>query len=160
MPTSASGNELSRIYVQRINLINFLGRRRQFWVKMRKTQNEQMISALPPTSDIARQRSLAEKTISGSTRFHPMSSNGLLSCHEPVRRHGHCGLTSGSHCERLGVGCPSSLIAPAPLADAVDGVPGQGVQCPMLGAGVRALQTFIAPVASPPRGECGRHPAF
>jgi hypothetical protein len=25
--------------------------------------------------------------------------------------------------------------------------------------GVRALQTFIAPVASPPRGECGRHPA-
>jgi hypothetical protein len=35
MPTSASGNELSRIYVQRINLINFLGRRRQFWVKLR-----------------------------------------------------------------------------------------------------------------------------
>ena len=58
------------------------------WVKMRKTQNEQMISALPPTSDVARQRSLAEKTISGSTRFHPMPSNGLLSCHEPVRRHG------------------------------------------------------------------------
>ena len=50
------------------------------WVKMRKTQNEQMISALPPTSDVARQRSLAEKTISGSTRFHPMPSNGLLSC--------------------------------------------------------------------------------
>src|SRR5258708_38525100 len=56
-------------------------------VKMRKTQNEQMISALPQTSDIARQRSLAEKTISGSTRFHPMVSNGLLSCHEPVRRY-------------------------------------------------------------------------
>ena len=26
--------------------------------------------------------------------------------------------------------------------------------------GVRALQTFIAPVASPPRGECGRHLHF
>jgi hypothetical protein len=36
----------------------------------------------------------------------------------------------------------------------------RSTKCPMLGAGVRALQTFIAPVASPPRGECGRHPAF
>ena len=33
----------------------------------------------------------------------------------------------------IGSWVPSSLIAPAPLADAVDGVPGQGVQCPMLG---------------------------
>jgi hypothetical protein len=31
-----------------------------------------------------------------------------------------------------GVGAPPALIAPAPVADAVDGVPGQGVQCPML----------------------------
>jgi hypothetical protein len=32
MPTSDSGNELSRVYVQRINLTNFLCRRRQFSV--------------------------------------------------------------------------------------------------------------------------------
>jgi hypothetical protein len=54
----------------------------------------------------------------------------------------------------LGVGCPSSFNSTsAPLADDVDGVPGQGVGCPTLGAGVRALQTFIALVASPPRGD-------
>jgi hypothetical protein len=30
MPTNVSGNELSRVYVRRINLSDFLGRRRQF----------------------------------------------------------------------------------------------------------------------------------
>jgi hypothetical protein len=55
----------------------------------------------------------------------------------------------------LGGNPSSSNRTGAPLADPADGVPG-----PTLGAGVRVLQTFIALVPSPQRGECGRHPAF
>src|SRR5712675_988139 len=37
-------------------------RRRRLWVKLRRTQKEQMISALPPTSDIARQPRLTNQS--------------------------------------------------------------------------------------------------
>jgi len=46
-------------------------RRRRLWVKMRNTRKEQMISALPPTSDIARQPRL---TIESHLRLNPPAS--------------------------------------------------------------------------------------
>jgi hypothetical protein len=55
MPTSASGNVLSRVYMQRINLTNFLCRRRQFWVIRDRVEpaSSPAMSAMPPKAEVA-----------------------------------------------------------------------------------------------------------